>query len=408
MNAAAPAERRAQFIDALRALALLGVFVVNALSFVHLWASGATGIPEPIDSTAAWATHVAVATLLQAKGYPLLAFLVGYSWGIALRGARRRGESPACTRRRRAGRMVRQLGLGLAHGFLVYFGDILAPLALLGLWLLLWSGLRTRALLARAQDWALLWIALNLPLALLAFGVDAAAPWPPHGLTHAATWAEVVALQAQGYLWYLAALYLFLPMLAAFGALGMAAARLRWLEHRRWARGWRSLALVLVPLGLALNFGHALWVTPFGEDAVIDPGRQDALMQFLGPLLAAGLVAMLASAWHAGRARWLARLAPAGRMTLSLYVAAHLVYLPLLAGPGLALAPVLGSLGLALLGAGWWLVALAIGSWWTPRYGAGPLERLLGSTRRAGGDDPSGGAAGGFSDPDSRASVPRR
>lgn len=131
---------REPLADALRALALAGVLAVNAQSYTTGPWGTPLGVPLPADSAFAALAHAAVAAVFQGKAYPLLAFLFGYAFALS---ARERGPGFAAHRTRRMGRL---LALGLAHGLLVFSGDILTAYALCGMVLLHAAGWRLRTL----------------------------------------------------------------------------------------------------------------------------------------------------------------------------------------------------------------------------------------------------------------------
>ena len=378
MNEGVPASAgRDRLIDGLRGLALAGVLVVNTLSFPHVLSSP-IGIVEPPDSPLAIAVHALAAGAFEAKSYPLLMFLVGYSWAMRVRPRRGgiRAFAPAAAARR--AQMLRQGALGLLHGLFVYFGDILSWLALLGLMLLRAPVLRLSALRRRLYVAATVWVVIGAPIVLLAAIAHETDPPLGHWLTDVRSWPEAFALQRYGYLQYVWNLPWQMPQMLTLGLLGVYAARLRLLERaRQGARWWAFGQRWLLPAGIVANGLLAVWVIDRQLRAGGDWFASDVASQFAGPLLSAAVVCTLARAWHRGGARWLAALAPLGRMTMSWYVAHTLACTLLFAGPALAAAPRLGSLGLFAFGAGFWLLAAMLSPAWQRYVGAGPLERWV-------------------------------
>lgn len=104
-----------------------------------------------------------VALLFETKFYLLFSFLFGYSFTLQMAAAERAkaGFVPRMLRRQLA-----LLALGLVHGALLYYGEILSTYALLGLVLLAARNLSA----ARARRWAIglvvvacaLWMVLGL------------------------------------------------------------------------------------------------------------------------------------------------------------------------------------------------------------------------------------------------------
>ncbi len=318
---------RAPLPDALRALAMVGVIVVNAVSYTVAPSGPPLGLPEP--GMASIGAHALAAMLLHGKAYPLLAFLFGA--GLVM-SSQRRGAAPQDARRR----VWRLLVLGVLHGALVYFGDILTMYAVCGLWLLRHTHERPGVLrrrLYRACGWALLAVVANLLLLAAAFSVTVE-------LTDAAaSFDRTVSWSAQGWLngsTYLvsqaAALFLFLPILRVAVLAGMLAARLRMLTHSRWQPLWRRWLQRCLPVGLVLNAVYAAGLTA----AVLRHDEfRTSLYLVVAPALGWWLTVSLV-AWavlHPGR--WVQFLAPLGRRTLSLYLLHSVLCVLMFSGAGL-------------------------------------------------------------------------
>jgi uncharacterized protein len=122
---------REPWVDALRALALLGVFVVNAMGYpfapdfpIH------AGAPNPVDSPAALVLNSLSVVFVLGKAWPLLCLLFGYSlclMALKLRADGVKVSSVLYTR------YFKLLVVGIFHGLFVFFGDILTMYAVCGL-----------------------------------------------------------------------------------------------------------------------------------------------------------------------------------------------------------------------------------------------------------------------------------
>lgn len=365
-------QARDPFIDALRAVALLGVLVVNAVSYPAGPSGSPLGAPMPADSPAAWAALGLVAWWLQGKAYPLLAFLFGYSLALALR---RPALAERAYRRRRK---VRMLLMGVLHGALLYAGDILTLYGLAGLVLLRWPPGRMRRL--RVRWWTLAALALAafatglaLTLAPAVFGME---------FRSAPVYGEVsgvlgfVALNWRSYWGSLpGAVALFLPEVLMLVVAGHIAGRLRWLTHRRWQPARQAVATRLLPAALLLNLLYAVLMT---RAATANSAWQWVWLSAgppVGWLLSAAIAATLASWWSTTRSALVPALAPLGRYSLSVYVGHSLLFALLFSGAGLAWS--LGSVGLAALATGSWGVCWLIARW-ADRIGFhGPLEAWM-------------------------------
>lgn len=362
--------RREPLLDALRALAMVGVLVVNALSYpVAPWGAP-LGEPAP-PTVGVLGAHALAALLLHGKAYPLLAFLFGA--GLVMAG-RHVDELQQYRRLRRL------LVLGVLHGALIYCGDILTMYALCGFLVLGHVGESAGRLyrrLGRAALLALAAIGASVGLSLYA-GQDGFA-YAAGGFGQTATWVDQLWLNLSAYAWLQGfAAMLFLPVLRAAMLAGMLAARLRLLTHKRWRPLWRRCLRVGLPVGLAANAVYALGLT----DAVANEGAGSiwlAVAPAIGWLLTMPLVGaavLLAQPARAGGAAWVRWLAPLGRRTLSLYLLHSMLCVALFSGVGAGWPlPIpwgwLWALGL-------WLVALVAARGLEAAGWRGPFEAWLG------------------------------
>jgi uncharacterized protein len=367
-----PAAAREPLVDALRALALAGVLVVNAMSYPGGPSGSPLGLPAPAGSPLDLLAFTAVAWLLQGKAYPLLTFLFGYSLALA---TRRQDDAALAYRGRR---LLRLLVLGVLHGALLFAGDILTVYAITGLVVLGWARLPLRRLVVRwglFAALALAIVAMNVTLSLTGvFGDLGFAAGP--GYAHATDAGDFLWLNASAYLGSLAGgVVLFLPEVLMLMLAGFIAGRLRWLTHPRWQvarhRAWRRW----LPAALLLNLGYALFMAWAAS--------HDSPLQWVGLsagppagwLLAATALAALSWWWRMRKPVLLQAVSPLGHYTLSVYVGHSLLCALLFSGAGLGWTA--GTLGWLGWGLGLWLACawLAIGA---ARLGLrGPLEAWM-------------------------------
>jgi uncharacterized protein len=362
------ARGREQLPDTLRAVAMLSVLVVNAIGYgVAPWGP-MLGARQPADS--AWAAMVQglVGALLLGKGVAMLSFVFGMSLWLA---ARRRSRAEAL--QRGLARNRRLLGLGIAHGVFIYFGDILTLYAVVGRQLLRrlhmpWRSLRRH--LWRALAWALL-AKLAWLLVLVGFGADPDTRDVPSFATVRGAW-PFLQLNASSYLFGLGASLVMAGTVTYLCMLcGVAAARLRLLTHRRWRAALRRCLWRCGPPLLALSavygWGCAALAPTHAWRSWID-----ALGDFIAIPVAACYLAGLALASGGGSARWCGWFSPLGRRTLSLYMAHSLLCVALFSGLGWAVAA--STLQTVLFCLGLWLVALAAAR---HSHGPWPLEAWM-------------------------------
>jgi uncharacterized protein len=356
--------------DALRALALAGVLIVNGFGYRDVPEGRLLGAVQPADSLWAYAVTALVAAFVQGKAYPLLSLLFGMGIAYAMRGRPLDAARQAAHRRG-----WRLLLVGVLHGLLIYFGDILTLYALCALLVARharesWQRFGRR--LRRAVVWALLAVAAAGAFAAWT-PLDGALRGPTLGTV--GSYVEFIGLNAPTFVVAQAFGLIFALPLVRLGMLaGIAAARLRLLTHPRWRR----------PVGAALR----RWLAPllvaniaYGASyaALPDRGRAGTLvwlLEVVGPLwsipLALCYAALAALVWHRGRRAWALWLAPLGQHTLTVYVGASLLMLCLLSGVGMGWRPTTaGWVGSAL--ALWVLLAVASRRW----RGRWPLEAWM-------------------------------
>ncbi|MDT0327107.1 DUF418 domain-containing protein [Nocardiopsis lambiniae] len=349
---------RVAFLDIARALAMIGVVMMN-VTVVVFSAESAGG--RPMDTLTS-VVNGALSLLMSGKARAMLMVLLGIGAVLAWRAAERRGDRPMVVMLRRYA--VLGLLFGVPH-LLVFSGDILThysvtALVLAPLMPLLLAGGRTRPLIA----------------ALLAFAI---APFVEHVVPLSGEWAVLLLL---------------VPQTLGFFCVGVWLARRPELDPAtaedpsRLPAGmvWTGLAGQI--LGIAVMFGSDL-LFPMEFDAdgvpvlgpegmpVVDPAA-GLLTSVAGTLMGlGGALFYLGLVWWSVRrrgavARALGVLAPLGRMTLTVYLGGTAVFL-LVMDPWETRIPMLAQYALA---AGYFAVMLVFAHLWSARFRYGPLEWL--------------------------------
>ena len=365
------ADKRIDMVDALRGFALLGLFLVHCVERFELyWLD-----PAPD----AW--FDATMALFAGKAFAMFALLFGFSFATIMGNERARGGDYTA---RFAWRLALLFGIGTLHA-LIYRGDILQVLALVGLLMIAFDRVGSdRVLLLLA---ALLF--LELPLLLRAWaaaqGMDWATATPLFwgdtglGVLATGTFAETVAVNAgpgmvgkwsyyieTGRVFEIAGLFL-VGMVLQRQALFARAGELRGLWLAILAGGgalWAAIALVQ-PL-----------VLPTGGHAMTDESLQSAFNIYRALGATAFQVALFVLAWHSPLRPALAALVPAGRTTLTLYVGQSLVFAPILYGYGFGLWDDLSTAETVLWGLAAFAAQTALAALWLRHYRYGPLEWL--------------------------------
>ncbi len=377
--------RRVELIDALRAFALAGILQVNVQSFA--WGAGDPlgYFPTP-PSAADTLVHLLIGTLVSIKFMSIFAFLFGVGFAFQWRSLRRRAAFLDAARQAYRRRLLFLLAVGLAHGALLYYGDILAFYALCGFILLLCAEAPLVRLVRAARSawlifaiWSLAWLALSEG-ARIALGPEGdPTRIPDSALAHFAVytqggWTDQLEARSIDYASVLLSMAGFAtPQVIALFLLGAVAGRLGWLarpdRHRRVWRvaTWIGLAaLPFAALGAWLNF-----VTM--RDTPGDPSSIGYALQLAGSLTACLYVAFFVRN-RARIGRLLAWLAPAGRMPLTNYLLQSVAMGLLLSGWGLGLGAELTRAQLALLGLALAAAQLVGSRAWIARIGEGPIE----------------------------------
>lgn len=360
-------------------------------------------VAEP--TTADVAVHLLVGTFVSGKFISIFAFLFGLGAALQFRSLRAlapSGASPRTVSRdapaqqlspaqaqgiyRRRLRFL--LGVGCAHGFLLYFGDILTAYALCGFILVHYLKQPSARLVRAAVHWWIAALALTVLATVLSELARRVAPGsadpakiPAESLRALATYTtgsffEQPGQRAADFTVVLQSLLLLsAPQLVGLFLLGLLAGRLGWVARPgRHRRVWEAATYV----GLA-----ALPIAAFGAwlnfDAMLrepgDPGTIGYALQFIGSALACFYVAMLVRLRGqpvvAALIRWMA---PAGRMPLTNYLAQSVAMGFLLSGWGLGLGADLGKAQLALLALAIVALQWPTSRWIVRRYGTGPME----------------------------------
>ncbi len=138
------ASERIELLDVLRGFALFGVLVANLLwvaTHESVTRQQMSALPTvAIDRVSFYLVHF----FIDWKFYTLFSFLFGLGFSVQMSRAAERGGN---ARRTYLRRLLVLLAIGLAHAFLLWYGDILSFYALLGFLLFFCRNISTRKLL---------------------------------------------------------------------------------------------------------------------------------------------------------------------------------------------------------------------------------------------------------------------
>ena len=379
---------RSARIDALRGFAVFGILLINMWGFVYGYTALRYGV---VDASATSGDRMAVffaAAFAEQKFYPIFAFLFGAGFWLQMRSLEERSGLEGAKRIYRR-RLKWLLAVGVLHGTLLWFGDILTAYALTGFWLLRragesWHGIRHSIRLTVIVNVAVLLVTAMI-LATVAdmpdYGADTAAEAVlAHDIYTQGGWIEVTRARINDFRLNIGGFWLFVPRIALLFLLGIAAVEREWLTRPEHHRGlWWRVLLVGAVTALPLN----LW---FGYEALswaLEPEATwrafhvaSLILEISGPALAAAYVAVFMLAGPRFIRMLTALLAPVGRMALSNYLMQSVVCGLLLHAYGLGLGAFLSRAQLMVVCAGIVLVQVLFSRWWLSRHAQGPAEAM--------------------------------
>ncbi|PSJ40600.1 DUF418 domain-containing protein [Allosphingosinicella deserti] len=378
---------RLAHIDALRALALLGVIVMNIGSMVMAVNGRATfAAAGPTDLAAAAVDLI----LFQGKARSCFAFLFGAGFAILMLRSQTCGTGfPAFYARR----MLVLLGFGLVNQVFLFWGDILVTYALLGFALIM------------VRHWAidrLLKTGLALVLAppLIAAALELAVGGPLPNLIETSRGAEAAAaLAAYTSPSYADAVaqnirtglrefgvntpHMTLYNLSVLGLFLLGAWSVRTgllLDPAAHRRLLRRLAAIAIPIGSVLSVASSL---PFLGVRATGAAHAAITAAYVGvPILAFGYLAafalLLARRPSPPRrpSPLQAFLAPAGRMSLTNYLASGALGCWVFYGYGLGQLERLNLFGLTAVAVLLFVALALLSRLWLARFRQGPAEWL--------------------------------
>lgn len=250
---------RLKAVDLARGIALLGVALVNVHAFAAVWSS-LYGL-DLARSAADVVAETVNAMLFTHRSYPVLSFLFGA--GLAWQWS----HLPEPTRQPRhlRPRLWALLAIGVAHGLLLWPGDVLTAYALMGLVIVALLKRSNRVILGAAIAayvfTVLLYTSLGVGMVTapaLPFAVD-----EPLASFAAATWREALSRRLGEY-WQRGLVQLFVTDFWAHALLGMWAARTGALQ-RFFAAPFARLSVVIAGFVLLLaGSGVELYAARFG------------------------------------------------------------------------------------------------------------------------------------------------
>ncbi|MDM7931534.1 DUF418 domain-containing protein [Tabrizicola sp.] len=356
---------RALMPDYLRLIALFGIVVVN-VQFIAF--SSFTGFSKPagdstLDSVALWLVN----GLASLKTYGLFSFMFGVGLGLMMRSAVRQGLSFGRLYRNR---MIGLLILGLAHGCLLFPGDILTTYAVTGSIFYLFRNLPVTRL-ARVGAGLLLLQAIIAPMLILSL------PETPADIVALerlilteGSFLDVVLLRSASYA-FTVPFFLLIQGTAALGwfCLGLAAVKSGMIDNAAHPCWRLARNLCLVP-GVALGLtGAAIW--QWGPHL---PGV--VLTIVAAPIATLGYLGLI-SAIVRPPGPAMARVLAAGGSSLSVYLGQSILLTTLFSGYGFGLWDEVSRVTAIIIAVAVTTALILALSIWRTRLALGPFEWVL-------------------------------
>ena len=365
--------------DRLRGLALLGIVIVN-VPFLGISVDGFTqqSISGPLDL----ATMFAVISLAEGKFYLLFSFLFGYSASFILK------DQSRPNRRRYLRRLIGLFLFGMIHAVFFFSGDILITYSLLGLFLFFISRYSDRAV----KNWAITAVAISVLItsSIAAAGVvtaeeETGLEFLQQALT-SGTFVDAAAARFETLpLFFILLLLLQGPMAFFAFLLGLLAFRNNLLASpEKYSLLWRKLTIWGWSVGLPLQVvAAALQVTALADGVPSSPMAMFGLGLGLisAPILTAGYISTVVLLVQR-KPTFLSFMAPAGQMSLTVYLSESIVLSFVFAAYGLGYFGQWGAFPVVVAGVVTWAILTIASNYWLKKFSQGPFEKVLATISR--------------------------
>jgi uncharacterized protein len=397
-------ETRHITLDAMRGFAVMGILAMNIVAFAMPEWAYVTPLAyggETLADRMAWFLSF---VFIDGKMRGLFSLLFGASMMLIIERADAKGES---AKKVHYSRMFWLALFGLAHFFLLWFGDILFLYASVGCIAFLFRSWEPRRLI----KWALIIFGLGIVLWGLQFGglqvMQFFATMPDADAELAKQYQELVnspdfdmnvakELALHRGAWWpivtdkLAEWYTPLTLIVQsisetlpLMMIGMAMKKNGFLTGEWNHADYASWAKKLIPFGLLLSTMLAGWVVAAGYDLITSLAvflAWNAIPRLMLTIGYAALLIMLVERLAGGG--FIARVAAAGQAAFTNYLGTSIFMTTIFYGYGLGLYGDVSRLGLWAFVIGAWAVMLLWSKPWLERFRYGPLEWLWRSLAR--------------------------
>lgn len=382
-----PATNRIDSLDILRGFALLGILIMNMISFTMVGANYLNPMAEgSLQGPDEWAF---IFSQLFANQKFMSLFSILFGAGIILMTSRMeaKGSSPA---KRHYLRNFWLLLFGLAHAYLIWMGDILVPYALCSVWVYLFRKKSPKTLFI----WAAIFYIVALTMSLMTGYsmpfwsdsdiIETCASWLPgmdaiasETAAYRGSWLEQMPYRVEGALFLETFLFVFGMGWQVTGLMliGMGLYKTRIITGERSSSFYKKM--MIIGFGIGLTFGIIGLIQNYSHNWSCEYsffiGSQ---FNFLGSLpMAMGYVGLIMWLCRSRAVKLLKEwLAPVGRTALSNYLMQSIIATFIFYGHGFGLFGTVGRAEQWLYIISIWLVQIIVSRWWIKHFQFGPFE----------------------------------
>lgn len=376
--------KRVNEIDAIRAVALLGILMMNIMTFAGSYMGlGTEGLSASYTGTANENSLWFINAFVTSSFFTMFSFLFGLGFYIFMERARLKSEKPDLLFVRR---LVILLIIGILHGIFIWFGDILTQYAITGFWLLLFARVKPVVNLIVP---IVIFVIGSLFIGLLAVimnrfigldGIDMAGADKVPGfmyfnfteIMHNGTYMDLLGLNTSMFLLSTTGIIITMPIVLAMFLLGLYVGQKN--LHMTFSNHLKKIAIfgviaLLIGIPLKLYTGYYMTFPGSGATEIIS-GLSYTLG---GPLVAMGYVALLVILFV--KVPVLVRiLQPAGQMALTNYLMQSIVMVSFFKISGLY--DQVDAVYFIPISIGFFMIQVGLSHIWMRYFTYGPFEWL--------------------------------
>lgn len=385
-------DERAEILDVLRGIAILGIFLVNSAVFsLYVFQDKAVQQAMPgaeINTVLKYFNQI----FIDGKFYSLFSLLFGVGFSIILNRNKIAGRNPLLIFYRRIAVM---LGIGLAHMMFLWEGDIIFIYAVIALFLPLFRNLSDKTILILVISLLLSPLIFDMlkvvsngewnlahPVMAMAIQIDT-----QNGITESnyRTWlvdldnyASVRAWLQGSFFWRMEMLLGTnrIPKVLAMFLLGMLVGRKLIFQNLNENR---PLLIKVRNLGFALGLPASVLFAVAEYDSYKLPdwrGLSDTLLYAVSVVpMSLAMTASVCLIWvKSNKQGMLKYLAPVGRMALTNYISQSVIAMFIYWGVGFGIGALVGHSVFMPIAFGVYLIQVIFSNLWFRRFRFGPLE----------------------------------